>query len=176
MTSGVPSGAVDAAAAVLSGGRSARLYRALVDAGLALAASAAAAAPGDLRPCVSLLQAVPVPGVAVEKVDAALTAAALRLAADGPTPAELARAKKGARLGLASRARSNGAMASLLASVAGDRGTWRGVLADLAAVDALTAADVEAAAGAVFAAEDNCATAWALPAAERVELGDALIM
>ena len=167
--------AIDIAADILASGRSGRLYRALVEPGLALAVGAAAAVPGDLRPCAALLQAVPTPGVPLDKVDAALAGAALRLAADGPTSAELARAKKGARLALADRARSNGVMAALLASVAGDRGTWKGVLADLRDIEALTPADVEAAAGAVFASDGNTAAAWALPAAERVDVGDVSI-
>lgn len=167
--------AIDIAADILASGRSGRLYRALVEPGLALAVGAAAAVPGDLRPCAALLQAVPTPGIPLDRVDAALAGAALRLAGDGATSAELARAKKGARLSLADRARSNGAMAALLAAVAGDRGTWKGVLADLRDIEALTPADVETAAGAVFAADGNAATAWALPAAERVDVGDVSI-
>jgi len=167
--------AVDAACEVLSGGRSSRLHAALVRAGLALAAGAAPALPGDLRPCAVLLQAVPAPGVAMERVDAALAGAARALAADGPTDAELARLKKAARAGLYGAVRSNAALASLLAGTASERGDWTALLADAAAVDALTAAGVESAAGAVFAADANCAAAWALPAAEVTGLGDAFI-
>lgn len=167
--------AVDAACEVLGGGRSSRLHTTLVRAGLALAAGAAPALPGDLRPCAVLLQAVPAPGVAMERVDGALAGAARALAADGPTGGELARLKKAARAGMYAAARSNASLASLLAGTASERGDWRALLADAAAVDALTAADVEAAAGAVFAADDNCAAAWALPAAEVVGLGDVLI-
>ena len=167
--------AVDAAADVLSVGRSSRLYKALVLPRLALAAGCSAAIPGDLRPCASLLSAVPAPGVDLEDVDEALTRAVLSLAADGPSDRELERAKKGARASLYAAARSNHGMASLLATCAGERGTWRALLTDLAALEDLKASDVEAAAGRVFAADGNGATAWARPAAERVDFADVLI-
>ena len=167
--------AVDAAADVLSGGRSSRLYKSLVLPRLALAAGCVAAVPGDLRPSVSLLSAVPAPGVDLEDVDEALTRAALALAADGPTDKELERTRKGARAALYAAARSNQGMASLLATSAGERGTWRALLTDLASLEELKASDVEAAAGRVFAADGNGATAWARPAAERVDFADVLI-
>ena len=167
--------AVDAAADVLSGGRSSRLYKSLVLPRLALSAGCAAAVPGDLRPSASLLSAVPAPGVDLEAVDEALTRAALALAADGPSAKELERTRKGARAALYAAARSNHGMASLLATNAGERGTWRALLTDLAALEGLRAADVEAAAGRVFAADGNGATAWARPAAERVDFADVLI-
>ena len=167
--------AVDAAADVLSGGRSSRLYKSLVLPRLALTAGCSAAIPGDLRPCASLLSAVPSPGVDLEDVDKALTRAALALAADAPTDTELERARKGARAALYAAARSNHGMATLLATNAGERGTWRALLTDLAALENLKAADVEAAAGRVFAADGNGATAWAKPAAERVDFADVLI-
>ena len=46
---------------------------------------------------------------------------------------------------------------------------------DIVCLQELKASDVEAAAGRVFAADGNGATAWARPAAERVDFADVLI-
>ena len=134
-----------------------------------------AAFPGDKRPCAALLYAVPGQGVDVEAVDAALSRQALALAADPVAARELIRARKAGLAGLYGTARSGPGLASLLAASAVARGTWAGLLDDLAAADGLTAADVEAAAGRVFAADGNCASAWAVPAADRVTTAPVLI-
>jgi zinc protease len=76
-------------------GRSARLYRALVDAGLASSARSSFALTRD--PFVVDVSVTLRPGVALADAERVLFDVVDHLAADGPTPEELARAKKQVR-------------------------------------------------------------------------------
>jgi zinc protease len=84
--------ALDMLDAILSSGKNARLYRALVDQGLALNAGAAT----DLHHDLSLhsVYAVLAPGAAHAQVEKALLAEIARIKTDGVTAAEVARVKQ----------------------------------------------------------------------------------
>ncbi len=93
---GVPMGDPDAEALqvgfeILGGGRTSRLYRELVEHGVAVSAYAYSMemeAPGQI-----LLNVSPSPGVTVDKAKAALLAVADKFLKEGPTPEEMKRAK-----------------------------------------------------------------------------------
>ncbi|MGE3143883.1 MAG: M16 family metallopeptidase [Hyphomonadaceae bacterium] len=87
--------ALDVAMEILGGSETSRLYRALVETQhLAVSAGASADTSGIGGGAVSLY-ATPGDGVTLERLEAAMDAEIARFLAEGPTEAELARAKSG---------------------------------------------------------------------------------
>jgi zinc protease len=84
--------ALDMLDAILSSGKNARLYRALVDQGLALHAGAGTDLHHDLS--LHTMYAVLAPGAAHAQVEKALLAEIAKIKADGVTEAEVARVKQ----------------------------------------------------------------------------------
>jgi zinc protease len=84
--------ALDMLDAILSSGKNARLYRALVDQGLALNAGAGTDLHHDLS--LHTMYAVLAPGAAHAQVEKALLAEIAKIKADGVTEAEVARVKQ----------------------------------------------------------------------------------
>ena len=84
--------ALDMLDAILSSGKNARLYRALVDQGLALNAGAGTDLHHDLS--LHTVYAVLAPGAAHAQVEKALLAEIAKIKADGVTAAEVARVKQ----------------------------------------------------------------------------------
>jgi zinc protease len=84
--------ALDMLDAILSSGKNARLYRALVDQGLALNAGAATDLHHDLS--LHTVYAVLAPGAAHAQVEKALLAEITKIKTDGVTAAEVARVKQ----------------------------------------------------------------------------------
>jgi len=164
---------IEAACAILHGTRSARLYTSLIMPGVALAAQAVPAFPGDKHPCATLLAATPGAGVDPDICSDALAREVLRLAADGPTPAEMDRVHRAGLVSLYSSVRSNAGLAGALAGAAAAKGTWRALLDEVAAADGLGRGDVEDAAGRVFATDGNCTTGVVEAAAARVTIAPA---
>jgi zinc protease len=85
--------ALSVAAAVLAGGKATRLYRKLV-VEQQLAAEVAAEVDANQLASIVVVSATASSGVAAAKLEPALDDALAELARDGPTPAELARAKR----------------------------------------------------------------------------------
>ena len=142
---------------LLSGGRTARLQRALVDGGSqrALGVSCSRAWPGEKHGCCLVLQAVPSPGTSLDSLDSALHEQADLLAADGPTSQELRRIAKGARMDLFEGVQSNSSMAANLCSNHVLTNSWRNLIGDVALLQDLTPQDVRAVASRLFSS-DNC--------------------
>jgi zinc protease len=92
--------AIELGTHVLGSGKASRLYQDLVVTGLA--ASVDTGLDDNELGSVVLVEAMVSTGVAVAKVEAAMEKSLSRLAEQGPTPAELTRAKKGIFLDLAS--------------------------------------------------------------------------
>ena len=87
--------ALDVAMEILGGSETSRFYRALVDQQrLAVSASASADTSGIGGGTVSL-SITPAEGVTLERLEAAMDAVVAKFLADGPTDAEMARAKAG---------------------------------------------------------------------------------
>ncbi|KAK9844157.1 hypothetical protein WJX81_006305 [Elliptochloris bilobata] len=93
---------LDVVCDLLSGSRTARLARGLVQTGRAFSASASSGYPADKRPCAVLLYAIPGASATLEATDAALRQQAAALAADGPSNIELERIRKASRYSLIS--------------------------------------------------------------------------
>jgi predicted Zn-dependent peptidase len=163
--------ALEAACDALASGRASRLYTRLVQpGGVALGATLLPGWPGDKHAGLALAAAVP---IEAERADeqACLRLArrvqdeAERLADQGVTAAELARVKKGAAVGLLSATQSNASLAGALAAYeASSPGGWRGLLAELGELEALTGEQVRNAAARTFVGDGGRFLAVMLPA------------
>ena len=128
---------------ILDAGRTSRLYRGLVETRRAVGTDVYAAFPGDKYPTLFTILAVPAPGVDPDSVEADLTGLLDRVADDGVTDAEIARARTRARAALVSELDSNDGLAGALATAEALRGDWRALFRDIDALDRVTPADVQ---------------------------------
>jgi zinc protease len=151
--------------AILSSGKNARLYRALVDKGLALTAGAGT----DLHRDLSLhsLYASLAPGANHEQVEQALLAELERIKTKGVTPAEIARVKQQYIAADAYKRDGTAAVASELNEWIGV-GDWTLYVTFAQKVQQVTPADVQRVAK-QYLTEDESVTGWfvPLPAAEK---------
>ena len=146
--------------AILSSGKSARLYHALVDQGLALSAGSGTELHRDLS--LHTLYAQLAPGATHEQVERALLGELAKIKSDGVAPAEIERVKQ--QYLAADAYRRDGT-----AAVAGELNEWIAV-GDWTlyvnfphAVEAVTPADVQRVAKRYFG-EDQSTTGWFIPA------------
>jgi zinc protease len=153
--------------AILSSGKSARLYRALVDQGLALAAEAGTNLRRDLS--LHTIYAAMAPGATHEQVEQALLREIARIKSDGVTPREIARVKQQV---LASEAYKRDGTAA----VAGELNEWIAVgdwtlyVTFPQKVEQVTEADVQRVAR-QYLNEDQSTTGWFVPSAKPAEKG-----
>lgn len=141
---------------ILVSGRTARLYKGLVeDQRVALDVGSINGFPGDKYPTLLVLYAVTAPGVLPDDIAPAFEAELDRLINEPVTEAELDRVKTQARAGLLRQLSSNGGMAALLAEYEAKTGSWRNIFSELAAIEAVTAADVQRVAAATFRPENR---------------------
>ena len=138
-------------ASILSGGRTARLYRSLVDQQqIALSVQVTPTFPGDRYSNLLLLFAQTAPNHSIDQVAAAIDAELTRLKTTAVPEAELDQVKTQARAGLLQTLASNQGMASLLPEYESKTGSWRNLFEELKAIDAVTAADVQRVAQRLF--------------------------
>ena len=144
---------------LLSGSRTARLQRGLVEGGgqEALGVSCSRAWPGEKHGNCLVLQAVPASNVSLEALDGALYRQVSALAEDGPTLQELQRAAKAAKLDVFDAMQSNSSMAAALCSHHVLTRSWRTFLRDIALLEELRPEDVRDVAARLFA-PGNCFT------------------
>ncbi len=140
---------------ILTRGRTARLYRSLVeDKQLALDIGAANGFPGDRFNNVMLFYALTAPGHTVDEIQIALDAELERLRTEPVSLDELDRIKTQALAGLVRSLSSNRGMASVLAEYQAKTGDWRGLFAEINAINQVTAEDVMRVAQATFRPEN----------------------
>ena len=129
---------------VLSSGRTARLYKSLVEQKqLALNVDVVDSFPGDRYSNLLLLYALTAPGHTLEEVAIALDAELTRLKTEPVSAEELDRIKTQAKASLLGTLASNEGMASLLPEYEAKTGSWRNLFAEVKAIDAVTAGDVQ---------------------------------
>jgi zinc protease len=151
--------------AILSSGKNARVYRALVDQGLALSAGAGT----DLRHDLSLhtVYAALTPGVTHEQVERALLAEITKIKASGVTPAEVASVKQQYIAEDAYKRDGTAAIASEISEWIGV-GDWTLYVTFPQKVQQVTPADVQRVAKQYFGA-DQSTTGWFVPLAPKTE-------
>lgn len=140
---------------ILTGGRTARLYKALVEPQIALDVGSSNGFPGDKQSSVLLLYGLTAPGHTVEEIAVGMEAELQRLKDEPVDTATLERVKTQARAGLLGILDSNNGMASLLAEYEAKTGDWRNVFEELKAIEGVTAADVQRVAQETFRPENR---------------------
>lgn len=146
----------DAVSDILGGGRTSRLYKALVkEKKLAVAAGAGAGFPGSKYPNLILVYGVPVKDVDPEVVERTIIEEIDKLAAGGVTADELAGYKQRARANFIRSLRGNMGLATQLNFFQMQTGSWRNLFRQLDKIDAVTLEDVQRVAGAVLQAKNR---------------------
>ncbi len=135
---------------ILVGGRTSRLYKALVEPQIALDVGSANGFPGDRQSTVMLLYGLTAPGHTVEEIGTGLDAELTRLQSELVDVKTLDRVKTQARAGLLGQLDSNRGMASLLTEYEAKTGDWRTVFEELQLIEAVSAEDVQRVAIEVF--------------------------
>jgi zinc protease len=153
--------------AILSSGKNARLYRALVDQGLALSAGAGTDVLRDLS--LHTLYAALTPGTTHEQVEKALLAELNKIKTSGVTPAEVASVKQQYIAEDAYKRDGTAAVASELSEWIGV-GDWTLYVTFPQRVQQVSPADVQRVAKQYFAA-DQSTTGWFVPVAPKTEKG-----
>jgi zinc protease len=159
--------ALDMLDAILSSGKNARLYRALVDQGLALNAGAGTDLHHDLS--LHTLYAVLAPGAAHTQVEKALLAEVAKVKADGVTAAEVERVKQQYIAHDAYKRDGTSAIAGEINEwiAVGD---WTLYVTFPQKVQQVTAADVQRVAKEYFK-DDQSTTGWFIPVPPTAEKG-----
>ena len=140
---------------ILGRGRTSRLHRALVETGDALFAGAFTPFPGGKYPALVIVQAVPNRGVSVDSVEATVYDVLAEMVAEGPTEEEMERARTRARADLVGSLQSRTGLARRLAAAEVLDGDWEAAFAELDAINAVTAADVQRVAEQTFRAQNR---------------------
>lgn len=140
---------------ILTDGRTARLYKSLVEPQIALDIGSANGFPGDKQSTVLLLYGLTAPGHTVEELAVGLDAELARLQQTPVDTETLDRVKTQARAGLLRQLDSNSGVASLLTEYEAKTGDWRNVFEELQAIEAVSAADVQRVAIATFKPENR---------------------
>jgi zinc protease len=153
--------------AILSSGKNARLYRALVDQGLALSAGAGTNLHHDLS--LHTVFAALTPGTTHEQVEKALLAEINRIKTNGVTAAEVASVKQQYIAEDAYKRDGTAAVASEISEWIGV-GDWTLYVTFPQKVQQVTPADVQRVAKQYFGA-DQSTTGWFVPLAPKTEKG-----
>ena len=140
---------------ILTGGRTARLYKALVEPGIALDVGSANGFPGDKEQSVMLLYGLTAPGSSVDDLAVGIQSELERLKEEPVDAQTLERVKTQSRAGLLSVLDSNNGMASLLAEYEAKTGDWRNVFRELQLIEAVDAQDVQRVARETFRTENR---------------------
>jgi predicted Zn-dependent peptidase len=135
---------------VLGRGRTSRLYTNLVETQQALNVQVIPSFPGSKYESLFVIFGVPSQNVAPDSLEHDIYAELDRVANEGVTAEELDRAKTRARADLIGQLDSNSGLAQQLSRMEALTGTWRSVFRQLDALQAVTAADVQRVAQALF--------------------------
>ncbi len=157
--------AIELLDAILSSGKSSRLYHALVDSGLALSAEADNSLLHDAS--VHMLDAQLAPNATHEQVERALLAELDRIRTSGVTEAELARVKQQSIAAQAYRRDGTAAIVHELNEWIAI-GDWTLYVTMPERIAAVTAADIKRVANQYFA-ESQSTTGWFIPVQSREE-------
>jgi predicted Zn-dependent peptidase len=134
----------DAVQDILSGGRTSRLYKSLVqDKRIAMAAAGFPGFPGVKYPNMFVFYAVPSAGHTNEENEEAMLAEIERLKTEWVSEEELSRVKRRARADLIGGLDSNAGLADQIASYQVLTGDWRNLFRAIDGIDAVTREDIQ---------------------------------
>lgn len=143
-------------ATLMSSGRTARLYKSLVEEQqIALFAQGFNGFPGNKYPNLMVFYAQVSPQGSLEQVAAALAKEINRLKTEPVSPEELERAKTLLQAGLLRSLDSNTGLAELLATYEVKTGDWRNLFQELEAIAAVTPEDIQRVATKTFRPENR---------------------
>ncbi|MGL5871222.1 MAG: M16 family metallopeptidase [Xenococcaceae cyanobacterium] len=143
--------AYEVISALLSYGRTSRLYRSLVEQKqVALSAEGFAGFPGDKFPNLMAVYALVARDRSLDDVAQAINIELQRLKTEPVSEAELDRVKTQLKAQVIRNLDSNMGMANILAEYEAKTGSWRNVFKELDAIAAVTPADVQKVAKATF--------------------------
>lgn len=141
---------------IMSDGRTSRLYKSLVEEKqVALAAEGENGFPGDKYPNLMLFYAQTSPSATVDQAAQALRQEIERLKTEPVSAEELERAKNQLQASLLRTLDSNSGMARLLVEYQVKTGDWRNLFNQLAAIAAVTPADIQRVAQQTFTPENR---------------------
>ncbi|MFN3596800.1 MAG: M16 family metallopeptidase [Rubricoccaceae bacterium] len=135
---------------ILGTGRTSRMYRELVETGLAVGAQVAETFPGEKYPTLMFALGVPARGVEPDTLEARMMAVLEDVAENGVTQEEVDRARTRARASLVGQLESNLGLAIALATAEVNDGDWRALFRRLDDLDAVSVADVQRVAAETF--------------------------
>jgi predicted Zn-dependent peptidase len=141
----------DLLASLMSDGRTARLYKSLVEQQrIALAVQGFNGYPGDKFPNLILFYALTAPGHGVDEVAQSLGREIQRLKTEPVSIQDLDRVKTRAKASILRSLDSNSGLAKLLGEYEVKTGTWRNLFKEINAIAAVTPADVQRVAKTTF--------------------------
>ncbi len=140
---------------LLTGGRTSRLYRRLIDRDRIATSVTSTVGPGDRYPRLFSIEATPRAPHTTREVEQAVYQEIARIAADGPGPAELQRVRNQVLAGSYRRLQSNLGLAFQLADSETLWGDWRTTFRASNRMRAVTAADVRRVAARYFTRENR---------------------
>lgn len=141
---------------IFSNGRTSRLYRSLVrDRKIAQVAEGFTAFPGQKYPGLFAFYAAPLSGHTPEELEAAIHEELNKLKTQDVSDEELARFKAGARADLLRTFGDNSGLAAQLADYQTRFGDWQEMFRELAAIDAVSKADIRRVAQKTFVASNR---------------------
>ncbi len=142
--------------ALLSDGRTSRLYQSLVEQQqIALTAQGFNGFPGDKFPNLVLFYALTAPNHSLEEVQTALRHEIERIQQDLVAPEDLERVKTQAKARLVRSLDSNSGMASLLTEYEAKTGDWHNLFRELEAIEAVSRDDIRRLARETFRANNR---------------------
>ena len=152
---------------VLTGGRTSRLYKALVEEQqIAVSVSSGNGAPGARYDNLFVVSATPRHPHTNEEVEAAIYAELERLKVEPPTERELQKVRNKNQASFIRGLDSNSGMSSQLGYFELIAGSWRYVLTALDTMNGITAEDVQAVATKYFTPQNRTVAMLVKPAAE----------
>ncbi|MCC5896564.1 MAG: insulinase family protein [Phormidium sp. BM_Day4_Bin.17] len=142
--------------ALLSDGRTSRLYQSLVEQQqIALTAQGLNGFPGDKFPNLLLFYALTAPNHSLDDVETALRREIEQMKQQTVASEDLERVKTQAKARLVRSLNSNSGMASLLAEYQAKTGDWRNLFQEIEAIDAVNANDIRRVARQTFRPENR---------------------
>jgi len=146
----------DVMSAILSQGRTSRLYKSLVEEKrLAIVAKGGNGFPGNRYPNLMIFYALTTPGTDLETLENALNVELDRLTKEPVSLEELNRAKTNLITDVFNTLESNLGMARQLAEYQAKTGSWENLFNQLSAIEQVTPADIQRVAQATFRAENR---------------------